>query len=339
MERECDFINTVFERASKNIKTIVLPESDDDRVIRAATWSLRDNIANIIMVGDEKKVTERAKKLRVDISDIVFVDPLTDPHFDEYKEKLVELRSHKGMTPEKADEILKENYLTYGIMMVKQGVADGMVAGACHATADTLRPALQILRTAPGVEMVSGFFIMCVPDCDMGEKGTFVFADCGLNQDPNAEELAVIAKTSAESFKALVGAQPKVAMLSHSTKGSAKHALVDKVVNAVNIAHDRFPGLILDGELQLDAALVPEVAESKAPDSYVAGHANVLIFPNLDAGNIGYKLVQRLGNANAYGPLLQGLSRPVNDLSRGCNSHDVEGVIAITAVQAQLAAK
>ena len=339
MERECDFINTVFERASKNIKTIVLPESDDDRVIRAATWSLRDNIANIIMVGDEKKVTERAKKLRVDISDIVFVDPLTDPHFDEYKEKLVELRSHKGMTPEKADEILKENYLTYGIMMVKQGVADGMVAGACHATADTLRPALQILRTAPGVEMVSGFFIMCVPDCDMGEKGTFVFADCGLNQDPNAEELAVIAKTSAESFKALVGAQPKVAMLSHSTKGSAKHALVDKVVNAVNIAHDRFPGLILDGELQLDAALVPEVAESKAPDSYVAGHANVLIFPNLDAGNIGYKLVQRLGKANAYGPLLQGLSRPVNDLSRGCNSHDVEGVIAITAVQAQLAAK
>ncbi len=339
MERECDFINTVFERASKNIKTIVLPESDDDRVIRAATWSLRDNIANIIMVGDEKKVSERAKKLRVDISDIVFVDPLTDPHFDEYKEKLVELRSHKGMTPEKADEILKNNYLTYGIMMVKQGVADGMVAGACHATADTLRPALQILRTAPGVEMVSGFFIMCVPDCEMGEKGTFVFADCGLNQDPNAEELAVIAKTSAESFKALVGAQPKVAMLSHSTKGSAKHALVDKVVNAVNIAHDRFPGLILDGELQLDAALVPEVAESKAPDSYVAGHANVLIFPNLDAGNIGYKLVQRLGKANAYGPLLQGLSRPVNDLSRGCNSHDVEGVIAITAVQAQLAAK
>ncbi|MCR5023543.1 MAG: phosphate acetyltransferase [Lachnospiraceae bacterium] len=339
MERECEFINSVYERASKDIKTIVLPESDDDRVIRAATWSLRDNIANIIMVGDEKKVAERAKKLRVDISDIAFVDPLTDPQFDEYKEKLVELRSHKGMTPEKADEILKNNYLTYGIMMVKQGAADGMVAGACHATADTLRPALQILRTAPGVEMVSGFFIMCVPDCDMGEKGTFVFADCGLNQDPNAEELAVIAKTSAESFKALVGAQPKVAMLSHSTKGSAKHALVDKVVNAVNIAHDRFPGLILDGELQLDAALVPEVAESKAPDSYVAGHANVLIFPNLDAGNIGYKLVQRLGKANAFGPLLQGLSRPVNDLSRGCNSHDVEGVIAITAVQAQLAAK
>ena len=339
MEKECDFISSVYERARKDIKTIVLPESDDDRVIRAATWSLRDDIAKIIMIGDEKKVTERAKKLRVDISDIVFVDPLTDPHFEEYRDKLVELRSHKGMTVEKAEETLKNNYLTYGIMMVKQGLADGMVAGACHATADTLRPALQILRTAPGVEMVSGFFIMCVPDCDMGEKGTFVFADCGLNQDPNAEELAVIAKTSAESFKALVGAQPKVAMLSHSTKGSAKHALVDKVVNAVNIAHDKYPGLILDGELQLDAALVPEVAESKAPDSYVAGHANVLVFPNLDAGNIGYKLVQRLGKANAYGPLLQGLSRPVNDLSRGCDSYDVEGVIAITAVQAQLAAK
>ena len=339
MARDCEYIRKVYERASKDIKTIVLPESNDDRIIRAATWAMRDNIAKIILIGDKEKITENAKRLRVDISDIVFVDPQKDPKFNSYKDLLVELRSHKGMTAEKAEEILKNDYLTYGIMMVKAGDADGMVAGACHATADTLRPALQILRTAPGVEMVSGFFIMCVPDCDMGEEGTFVFGDCGLNQDPDANELAVIAKTSADSFRALVGEQPKVAMLSHSTKGSAKHALVDKVKDAVNIAHDKYPGLILDGELQLDAAIVPEVAESKAPDSYVAGHANVLIFPNLDAGNIGYKLVQRLGKAEAFGPLLQGLSKPVNDLSRGCNSHDVEGVIAITAVQAQLASK
>ncbi len=339
MEKDCEFINRVYERAAKDVKTIVLPESNDDRIIRAATWSLRDGIAKVVLIGDKDKVAERAKKLRVDMSDIIYVDPLKDPKFDAYRDRLVELRAHKGMTEEKADEILKNDFLTYGIMMVKEGDADGMVAGACHATADTLRPALQILRTAPGVEMVSGFFIMCVPNCDMGEKGTFVFADCGLNQDPNADELAVIAKTSAESFKSLVGAQPKVAMLSHSTKGSAKHELVDKVRDAVNKAHDKYPGLILDGELQLDAAIVPEVAASKAPDSYVAGNANVLIFPNLDAGNIGYKLVQRLGKAFAYGPLLQGLSKPVNDLSRGCDSADVEGVVAITAVQAQLAAR
>ena len=339
MTRESSYIKGIYERAAKDVKTIVLPESNDERVVRAATWCTRDGIANVILVGDKDKTAEKAKKLRVDMSDITFIDPLTDPKFEEYRDRLVELRAHKGMTEEKADEILKNDYLTYGIMMVKEGFADGMVAGACHATADTLRPALQILRTAPGVEMVSGFFIMCVHDCDMGEKGTFVFADCGLNQDPTAEELAIIAKTSAESFKTLVGAQPKVAMLSHSTKGSAKHVLVDKVRDAVNIAHDKYPGLILDGELQLDAALVPEVAASKAPDSYVAGNANVLIFPNLDAGNIGYKLVQRLGRADAFGPLLQGLSKPVNDLSRGCSVEDVEGVVAITAVQAQLAAR
>ncbi len=334
-----NFIKTLFDRAAKDVKTIVLPESNDDRIIRAATWSSRDGIANVILIGDKGKIAERARKLRVDMSDIEYVDPLTDPKFEAYKERLVELRSHKGMTDEKADEILKNDYLTYGIMMVKEGDADGMVAGACHATADTLRPALQILRTAPGVEMVSGFFVMCVQNHEMGERGTYVFADCGLNQDPTSDELAIIAKTSADSFKSLVGAQPKVAMLSHSTKGSAKHTLVDKVREAVNIAHDKYPGLILDGELQLDAAIVPEVAASKAPDSYVAGNANVLIFPNLDAGNIGYKLVQRLGGAEAYGPLLQGLSKPVNDLSRGCSAEDVEGVIAITAVQAQLSSR
>ncbi len=224
----------------------------------------------------------------------------------------------------------------YGVMLVKCSDADGMVAGACHATADVLRPSLQILKTAPGVELVSGFFILDVPDCDFGEKGTFLFADCGLNQDPTAEEMAAIADSSAKSFKNLVGAKPIIAMLSHSTKGSAKHPLVDKVTKAVEIAHAKYPGLLVDGELQTDAALVPSVAKSKAPDSEVAGNANVLVFPNLDCGNIGYKLVQRLAKAEAYGPMLQGIARPVNDLSRGCSAEDIVGVVALTAVQAQL---
>lgn len=240
------------------------------------------------------------------------------------------------MTKEKAEEILRTDYITYGVMMVKEKDADGLVAGACHATADTLRPALQILKTAPGTELVSGFFIMDVPNCEYGANGTFLFADCGLNQDPNSEELAAIADSSAKSFRALVGEKPVIAMLSHSTKGSAKHALVDKVVKAVEIAHEKYPQLDLDGELQLDAALVPEVAKSKAKGSTVAGHANVLIFPNLDCGNIGYKLVQRLAKAEAYGPMLQGISRPVNDLSRGCSAEDIVGVVALTAVQAQM---
>ena len=226
--------------------------------------------------------------------------------------------------------------MTFGVVMVKANDADGMVAGACHATADTLRPALQILKTAPGVKLVSAFFLMDVPDCEYGDNGTFLFADCGLNQDPTAEELAAIAESSARSFKSLVGSKPIIAMLSHSTKGSAKHPLVDKVAEAVKIAHEQYPQLCLDGELQTDAALVPSVAKSKAPGSEVAGKANVLVFPNLDAGNIGYKLVQRLGKADAYGPMLQGIAKPVNDLSRGCSWQDIVGVVALTAVQAQL---
>ena len=237
---------------------------------------------------------------------------------------------------EKAEETLKADRITYGVVMVKEGDADGLVAGACHATADTLRPALQIIKTAPGTELVSGFFIMDVPNCELGENGTFLFADCGLNQDPNASELASIADSSAKSFRALVGEKPIIAMLSHSTKGSAKHPLVDNVVEATAIAQERYPQLLVDGELQADAALVPSIARSKAKGSPVAGKANVLIFPNLDCGNIGYKLVQRLGKAEAYGPMLQGIARPVNDLSRGCSAEDIVGVIALTAVQAQM---
>ena len=239
------------------------------------------------------------------------------------------------MTPEKAKEIIMNDYTYYGVMMVKMGDADGLVSGACHSTANTLRPCLQILKTKPGTKLVSAFFVMDVPNCEYGEDGVFVFGDCGLNQNPTAEELAAIAESSAESFKLLVGKEPKVAMLSHSSMGSAKHADVDKVVEATRIAKEANPDLALDGELQLDAAIVPSVGSSKAPDSKVAGQANVLIFPDLDAGNIGYKLVQRLAKAEAYGPMTQGIAAPVNDLSRGCSAEDIVGVVAITAVQAQ----
>lgn len=331
------YIDLIKEKAKADRKTIVLPETNDKRTLIAAAHIVEAEIADIIMIGNEEKIMDGARWLEVELDGVTVIDPEKYEKFDEYAQLLYETRKAKGMTLEKAVEILKTDYLTFGVIMVKANDADGMVAGACHATADTLRPALQILKTAPGVKLVSGFFILDVPDCKYGENGTFLFADCGLNQDPTAEELADIAETSAKSFKSLVGAKPIIAMLSHSTKGSAKHALVDKVVEATAIAREKYPHLSLDGELQADAALVPQVAKSKAPKSEVAGKANVLIFPNLDCGNIGYKLVQRLAKAEAYGPMLQGISKPVNDLSRGCSWQDIVGVVALTAVQAQLA--
>lgn len=328
------FIDTIKARAKADKKVIVLPETEDRRTYEATAQILKEGIADVVLVGSEEAIKKGSEGL--DISGAKIVDPATSEKTQGYIDKLVELRSKKGMTPEQAKEILLNQYLYYGVMMVKMGDADGMVSGACHSTADTLRPCLQILKTKPGTKLVSSFFVMVVPDCDMGENGTFVFSDCGLEQNPDSEKLAAIALSAAESFKLLVGDEPRVALLSHSSKGSAKHADVDKVVEAVKIAQANAPeGVMVDGELQLDAAIVPSVGASKAPESPVAGKANVLVFPDLDAGNIGYKLVQRLAKAEAYGPMTQGIAAPVNDLSRGCSAEDIEGVIAITAVQCQ----
>lgn len=327
------FIDRIKERAKQDKKTIVLPETADMRTLVAADKILSEGIADIILVGDKKEIKKRADKL--DLSGAKFVDPYDCDKLNDYVSLLVELRKSKGMTPEKAKELLLTNVLYFGCIMVKAGDADGMVAGAVNSSANVLRAALQILKTAPGTKLVSAFFLVVVPDCDMGADGTFIFSDAGLNQEPNSEELAAIAESSAESFRLLVEKEPIVAMLSHSTKGSAKHPDVDKVVEATKIINAERPDILCDGELQADAAIVPEVAASKAPGSKVAGHANVLVFPDLDAGNNGYKLVQRLAKADAYGPVTQGIAKPVNDLSRGCSAEDIVGVVAITAIQAQ----
>lgn len=327
------FIDEIKEKAKANRKVIVLPESEDMRTLEAADSILKEGIAKLILLGNEDKIAADCKKGGFDVSGAEIIDPEKSDKLEKYTELLTELRKSKGMTKEEAKKILTTSNTYFGVMMIKAGDADGLVSGACHSTADTLRPSLQILKTKPGTKLVSSFFIVVVPDCDLGEHGTFVFSDCGLNQNPNAEELAEIAKSSAASFSSLVGAEPKVAMLSYSTMGSAKHDDVTKVQEATRIAKEANPELALDGELQLDAAIIKSVGEFKAPGSKVAGHANTLIFPNLDAGNIGYKLVQRLAKAEAYGPLTQGIAGAVNDLSRGCSASDIVGVVAITAVQ------
>lgn len=327
------FIDNIKARAKSDKKTIVLPEASDIRTLKAAHQVLAEDIANVVLIGNEAEINAKAEGL--DLSGAQIVNPSNFEQMDEYITELVKLREKKGMTAEKASQLLHKDPLFLGVMMVKKGMADGMVAGAINATADVLRPSLQILKTAPNTKLVSAFFVMVVPNCEYGANGTFIFSDAGLNQNPNSEELAAIAQSSAKSFEQLVREEPIVAMLSHSTYGSAKHADVDKVVEATRIAKEEAPELKLDGEFQLDAAIVPSVGSAKAPSSDVAGKANVLVFPDLDAGNIGYKLVQRLAKAEAYGPITQGIAKPVNDLSRGCSAEDIVGVVAITAVQAQ----
>ena len=329
-----DFIEGIKERAKKEIKKIVLPEASDIRTIKATATALKENYADIVLIGNENVINKMAKDNNLDISKATIINPLNSEKSKIYAENLYELRKAKGMTLEQAEELIK-NEVYFGMMMVKMDEADGLVSGAIHSTSDTLRPALQILKTAPDTKLVSAFFLMVVPECEYGENGVFVFGDCGLNQNPTSEELVEIAHSSSKSFEQLVGKESKVAMLSYSTKGSAKSELTEKVINATNMMKEKYPNIKVDGELQLDAAIVPEIGASKAPDSDIAGTANTLIFPDLDAGNIGYKLVQRLGKAEAYGPLCQGIAKPVNDLSRGCSAEDIAGVIAITAVQAQ----
>ncbi len=327
------FLENTIARAKADKKTIVLPESMDRRTFEAAEKVLKEDIANLIIIGTPEEIEENGKGF--DISKAKIVNPYTYEKTDEYLNLFVELRKNKGLTYEEAKKTALGDYMYYACLMVKAGDADGVVSGACHSTANTLRPSLQIIKTKPGVKLVSAFFLMVVPDCEYGADGTFIFADSGLEQNPDPEKLAAIAACSAESFELLVQKEAYVAMLSHSTKGSAKHADVDKVVEATRIVKELYPDLKVDGELQADAAMVPSVGASKAPGSPVAGKANVLVFPDLDAGNIGYKLVQRLAKAEAYGPVTQGIAKPINDLSRGCSADDIVGVIAITCVQAQ----
>ena len=323
-----DFLDRMKAAAKADKKTIVLPEGEDPRTIEAAKKIVEEDLANLVILGDPAQI---------DVPGVTVIDPATAEQHEAYAAKFAELRAKKGVTIEQAREQM--NDATYfGTMMVKMGDADGLVSGACHSTANTLRPALQILKTAPGTKLVSAFFIMCTKTPEYGADGTLLFADCGLNIDPTADELSEIAIASAESWKAFMpGEDPKVAMLSFSTKGSAKGDVPTKVQEATKLANEKNPELALDGDLQLDAALVQSVADLKAPGSEVAGNANILVFPDLEAGNIGYKLVQRFGGAEAYGPVLQGIAKPVNDLSRGCSADDIVGVVAITAVQAQMA--
>lgn len=328
------FIDVIKAKAKADKKRIVLPEGMDRRIWEAAVEIVKDDIADLTVIATEEDVKNNTEGLN--LAGINIIDPVRSDKLEKYTADLAELRRMKGMTIDEARELLTTDYVYYACMMLRENEADGVVSGACHSTANTLRPALQLVKAKPGVKLVSAFFIMVVPDCEYGANGTFLFADCGLEQNPDSEKLAAIAVDSANSFAKLVEEEPLVAFLSHSTKGSARHPDIDKVTSAFKIAKEMAPDVKMDGELQLDAAIVPEVGALKAPDSPVAGKANVLIFPDLDAGNIGYKLVHRLAKAEAYGPVTQGIAKPVNDLSRGCSPMDIVGVVALTSVQAQL---
>lgn len=329
-----ELMNKIWSIAKENKKRIVLPEGDEERNLIASERIQKEGLAEVILVSNEESIKQKAKELGVDISGIEIIDPEKSEKLNDYAKEFYELRKHKGMTEEKALSTMKDP-LYYGTMMVKLGDADGLVSGAIHTTGDLLRPGLQIVKTAPGIKVVSSFFLMNIPDCEYGEDGFLLFSDCAVNPNPNSEELASIAISTAETARNLCKIEPKVAMLSFSTMGSAKHELVDKVKVATGLAKEQRPDLLVDGELQLDAAIVKKVGDLKAPESPVAGKANVLIFPDLQAGNIGYKLVQRFAKAEAIGPICQGFAKPINDLSRGCSPDDIVNVVAVTAVQAQ----
>ena len=322
------------EKARKNPKVIVLPEGEEPRMIKAAETIINEGFASLILLGREENIKSKARELGIDLSNkIKIINPRDSEKLKEYAESYYQIRKNKGVSLDEAYQLL-ENPLYFGALMVYHDDADGLVAGSINATGDVFRPALQTIKTAPGINIVSSSFVMVVPDCPYGEKGIIVFADCALNPEPNAEQLADVAIASAATGKALVGFEPKVAMLSFSTKGSAKHPLVDKVIEATKIAKKKKPELLIDGELQADAALIPSIGERKAPNSKIAGKANVLIFPDLNSGNIAYKLIERLAKAEAIGPISQGMRKPVNDLSRGCSAEDIVNVVAITVLQA-----
>ena len=327
-------LDSIKEKAKADVKHILLPEGSEERTVQAARIITDEKIAKVTLLGDEEEIKKVAEKFNVCLCGIDIINPLTDPDFEHYANGFYELRKAKGMTPEKARETIK-NTLFYACMMIKEGKADGMVSGAINTTGNTLRPGLQIIKMAKGINTISSCFIMEIPNKEYGDNGLMLFGDCAININPNPDELASIAIATANTAKTLLGMDPKVAMLSFSTKGSAKHENVDKVTAALAKVKELAPDLDVDGELQADAAMVPKVAALTAPGSKVAGHANVLIFPDLQAGNIGYKLVQRLAGAEAVGPVSQGFAKPINDLSRGCSIADIVSVVAITAVQAQ----
>lgn len=321
------------QRAAKLQKTIVLPEGVEPRIIEAAAMATESKVSKVILLGNPEQIRSNSKG--VDLSGVEIIDYLNSDKMDLYVKELFELRKHKGITIEDAGKMLKDP-LYYAVMMVKMGDADGMVAGSINSTADVLRPALQIIKTAPGIRVVSSVFFIELPTDEYGHKGTLIFGDCGVNPDPNAEELAAIAVSTARTAKQVALMEPVVALLSYSTKGSAVHPRVDKVIEATKLAKQMAPEFMIDGELQGDAALVEKVGRLKCPDSQVAGRANVLVFPDLDSGNIAYKLTQYLAGAQAVGPICQGFAKPINDLSRGCSPLDVMNAIAITAVQAEI---
>ena len=328
-------IDKIKAKAKQKVMHIVLPEGTEPRTVQASAQIVKQGVAKVTLLGKLEEVKKVAAETGTDLTGVAVIDPAASEKSADYTKLLFDLRKAKGMTEDQAKELVTGNPLYYGAVMLKAGDADGMVAGAINSTGNVLRPALQIIKTAPGIKTVSGSFIMELPDKQWGDDGVMVFGDCAVVPDPTAEELAAIAVSTAETGRVLVDLDPRVAMLSFSTKGSAKHDNVTKVQEATKLAHELAPDLALDGELQADAALVESVGQLKSPGSAVAGKANVLIFPDLQAGNIGYKLVQRLAGATAVGPIIQGLAKPVSDLSRGCSVDDIVSVVAITAVKAQ----